>query len=457
MLLVWLPVIVVERLCFPWIRSWFSDDETYNKIRTWLKEPQSWLRYKGLLDASLGLAYRFFGRDWSWPAFSRCLSLAFLYPVVLLLGSWIGGATAVVADVPLLETQSLAWLERLGLACLIAVLLVIVFTTIWQHERLGTWLFEKVFLRFNLWRCVKISIQKSPLAIAYGVAMLGGYMFAVVGATAVAGAIYIISSVGFAVAIFRPSAVSSTGKFALTVAISAIATSLVVGGGTIAYPETFSGIVEPLVALLILYLVLPIVNACADWLSWIVTRRLLVRLGQKHGGGAFIFHAGIDILSAIGFLAVLAFLLPLIVEFANVLFAAIAWPPLEWRPMLDAARVDPFGAGIMVTGMLLTTLIPTAFHLGLALGAVLLPRLDVKQPLYPFHKHLTACVWNEDQSPDYIERSHVAFWLFGNFAVALALLLFFIAMLYALISTFSITFGQILLDLANFGASLAGG
>jgi hypothetical protein len=59
-------------------------------------------------------------------------------------------------------------------------------------------------------------------------------------------------------------------------------------------------------------------------------------------------------------------------QLANHGFDLVGWPAVDWGAYLQAARDDPFGAGLTVTGMLATTLLPTLLHL-LAAGVALLP------------------------------------------------------------------------------------
>jgi hypothetical protein len=76
---------------------------------------------------------------------------------------------------------------------------------------------------------------------------------------------------------------------------------------------------------------------------------------------------------AIEFLVILAVMLPVVLEVTNLGLTAIGWPSVEWRLYLDAARNDPLGGGLLVTGMLATTLIPTLVHLLAGSVALLLP------------------------------------------------------------------------------------
>ena len=69
-------------------------------------------------------------------------------------------------------------------------------------------------------------------------------------------------------------------------------------------------------------------------------------------------------------LVALALALPLAIEGMNSLISLLGGAPIDWRAMLATARAAPFTEGLMVTGMVLTTLLPTLIHLALGLGGL---------------------------------------------------------------------------------------
>ena len=78
-----------------------------------------------------------------------------------------------------------------------------------------------------------------------------------------------------------------------------------------------------------------------------------------------------DTVLALLFFFGLLLALPPFIDGYNWLCSLTSLPPIDWRELALQARDDPWGAGFLVTLMLLSTLIPTLLHLlmaGLALG-----------------------------------------------------------------------------------------
>ncbi|MCH8239327.1 MAG: hypothetical protein IIB62_04590 [Proteobacteria bacterium] len=70
----------------------------------------------------------------------------------------------------------------------------------------------------------------------------------------------------------------------------------------------------------------------------------------------------------------------------NLVLALLGDARIDWRRFLSDAVLHPWTAGLMVTGMLVTTLAPTALHLGYALGGTLFqfsPRARAAADLIP--------------------------------------------------------------------------
>jgi len=76
----------------------------------------------------------------------------------------------------------------------------------------------------------------------------------------------------------------------------------------------------------------------------------------------------LDVVVAMACLIGLVALTAIILECANLLFVWIGAPEFDWRSQVELARAYPFTQGVLVTGMLATTLLPTAIHLTLGLA-----------------------------------------------------------------------------------------
>ena len=147
-------------------------------------------------------------------------------------------------------------------------------------------------------------------------------------------------------------------------------------------------------ALLVLFFFLfPFANALLDWLSWIVSRWLGRRLqrvneasSNAHGGirrwGVFLRHAGADLAAAVALLWLLAWTIPLTVDLYNGLYVRLGRPePLPLRGYLCAAAKAPWTDGLWIILMLVSTLVPTAWHLAALVMSPIAYRLRPSGPL----------------------------------------------------------------------------
>ena len=115
------------------------------------------------------------------------------------------------------------------------------------------------------------------------------------------------------------------------------------------------------------FLVLPVLNGFADFLSWYASRRLgahlLSCLGKVSRWRLFAWtipsHIAVDVFIAVGLLACLALALPFVMQTISLA------RDFDYDVAGEIARAaqDPGGQGIWLTIMLFTTLIPTFLHL----------------------------------------------------------------------------------------------
>lgn len=122
---------------------------------------------------------------------------------------------------------------------------------------------------------------------------------------------------------------------------------------------------------------MPLFNAWLDWLSWWLSRYLLQRAANEPRWWLVLFDILLDFIAAISFMILLCILLPLGAELLDWIYAGKA--ETGWRDYALWARNDPWGQGLMVTLMLVTTLIPTLLHILLGLVAVLIHGFQGKQ------------------------------------------------------------------------------
>jgi hypothetical protein len=79
---------------------------------------------------------------------------------------------------------------------------------------------------------------------------------------------------------------------------------------------------------------------------------------------AFIWHGIVDLLVASSFLLMLAFVLPNMVRWLFFIAGYMFEPPeMSFDSYMCLSAQDPLGSGLWATGMLFSTLVPTALHL----------------------------------------------------------------------------------------------
>lgn len=197
--------------------------------------------------------------------------------------------------------------------------------------------------------------------------------------------------------------------------------------------------------LILFWLILPLINAPLDWLSFGVTRGLLqaVRTGQHTSQQALAF-ALVDLILAIVFLFLITALLVGVTALGN----AIAGETLvDIRTILQQIRSEPSKLDHWwIYFMLLSTLVPTLVHFALAGGA-----LSLWLP-----KHLRQwLVTGLEQDQHKIMLA----WLYVTFMPILGFILLPAALLYSLYWLLTVNgawLGTLLLDFADALVKFAG-
>ena len=318
-------LVAILALATPYLK----EDDCFYQIRDWALQPGRAARYRGLITAGLGAAGRFYGETLrpSWRGYGACLVIAFAYPTLLWLLAWGFDGPGVLAGDRQLDDTTPTWRRFLAVPVLLGVGLG--FAWYWRN--------------FDRW--------SDRIAQGVSVALGRAQLHRILPDRAVVAVVAVVAGVAVGAAV----ALGTVGTVGAVVGVGGV------------------GAVDAVVYAL-LFLLLPFANAALDHLSVQVSRLLLADLIRRAGPWQWLVVAGhvlLDIIAAALFLVGLAILLPVVLQAANLGFVGLGWPVVEWRLYLDAARADPFGAGLTVTGMLATTLIPTVLHLlaaGVALG-----------------------------------------------------------------------------------------
>jgi hypothetical protein len=294
-----------------------------------------------------------FGPAFSGQAFERCLAIAFIFPITLFLMTLItNGITANKITTP----EVLLFFVAFGI---IALVIVAAFNNL-----LG--LIERGWKMFG---------GDPELAQTIARVLLGGFAVMVAFtisfsiASAFSGTASNTSSVlgamagGFALAFAFAVAFALAGAALFSIAIA------ILGGAALAFASQFAFL------LFLFFILLPVVNACVDWLSWGLTRFFLKQaetaepdiLGELRVLGAVLA----TFLTGAVLMIVLSAVLPNVLESLNYAFSLAKLPLFDWRALLRKAENAPWSDGLFVTGMLMTAIVPASAHLIVGLTGVL--------------------------------------------------------------------------------------
>jgi hypothetical protein len=314
----------------------------FTRYRTAIKRFRAWLA-------------EWFGAAWSVQAFERCVAIAFVFPVALfLLASVLYGYKN----------------GRVGIGELLLFLfgVVVVSAVTRALFRLVYW-----FAQRN-WRKIGgdpelADIIARILLGAFAVVFAFAIAFAV--ASSVAGAFSDIGTVafailgGFAFAFAFAVAFAIAGVWAFAIAL------LLVTGVALTMAKQFAFF------LLLFFVILPVLNAVMDWVSWAVTRYLLVPIERAPDGPVglvmVLLLIAINLAAAVLFVVLLAAMIPIGLELADLLLSVFGRETFDWRTLAARTARSPWDEGLFVTGMLLTPLVPWAAHVTLGLASVLAP------------------------------------------------------------------------------------
>ncbi len=371
--------------------------------------------------------HKWFGSRWSGQAFERCVAIAFVFPVALFL----------VANI---LTGYKSGQITIGEVLLFLFGVITVSVAVTALFRLGYWFASR------LWRSIGgdnelAEIIARVLLGAFAVVFAFAIAFAV--ASSLAGNVSDVGTVvfailgGFAFAIAFAIAYAFAGVWVFVIALGLVTLIAL----TMAKDFAFF--------LLLFFVLLPVINALMDWISWAVTRYNISIIENAPAGAlGLVFVAGIliaDIAAAMLFVVLLAALLPIGLELVDTLLSVFGRESFDWRAAAAQAARSPWDEGLFVTGMLLTPLVPTLAALTIALASLATPfTLGAKSAVL--------AIPADDESPiDAGDTSNVTKAVYvtrGWYAPALILSVGILLLIWLLLGVAELPLGRFLFDLA---------
>jgi len=345
-LLIMLIWILLWLLPFPGLSldERLADPEGRARLRDRLGGAGPFSRYQfAIRDLNMWLD-DWFGPSTSGQAMERCIAIAFVYPAVLFV------VTLIVAGAARGEIA----LHEVGI--FIAVTLV------------ASYLARRAFraayrASTNFWRFVggdsglirliaRVVLGATAVILAFAIAFV--IASTVAGAFAEAGTIVLAIIAAFALAFTLAGVLATAGTAAAMVLMLVLTVAALAFSGKFAF------------LLLLFFVLLPMLNALLDWVSWIVTRFFLQRVARVSsslsGAGLLVLELTADLAAAIVLFLGLVVLLPNGIEVINAVLSVTGRAPFDWQDVVQRANAAPFSEGLFVIGMLITTLLPTFIH-----------------------------------------------------------------------------------------------
>jgi hypothetical protein len=291
-----------------------------------------------------------FGPRWSGQSFERCVAIAFVFPVALFL----------VASVLFgYKNGRVSFGEVLLFLFGVAMVSVIIGSLF----RLGYW-----FAR-RLWGNIGGDSELAELiarivlgafAVVFAFAIAFAVASSLAGELSDAGTVAFAIMGGFAFALAFAIAFAFAGLWAFAIALVLVTIIAL----TMAKEFAFF--------LLLFFVILPVLNAMMDWVSWAITRfhvSFIERASPDWKGALIVaLFLTAEVITSVAFVAMLAVLLPIALELADLLLSVFGRDSFDWRAAAEQATRSPWDEGLFITGMLLTPLVPTiaTFTIGLA-------------------------------------------------------------------------------------------
>ncbi len=388
-------------------------------IHTQLGVPRIWSRWLSGAERAFNAALG--PKIWTYQAFNRLLVVAYVYPLLLLLGMWLLFDQGTLGQAQVLPLYGTGHFGKRVLAVLLILIPGVLMMRSFRPFRGGSMSRNetKSRTRFLLGSSFSMGLfvlslhlleayfNFSVIAFAAVVAFVGAGAFAFAdagegasagkGAGTVAGAVAlagtgtgaITGSVSFVVAgviagtvaVLIVIIVERTRKEFLKVAL--VTTTLLMVGALVVILTPMRVAIDQLAAdkaaflLLVFFCVLPVCNALFDWVSVSVTRFFLLRYGQRSRNGASLIAADVvmAVVLTVGLYAAVLGLFWLMQRYG--------WG-IDAQALIRRFRDNPFDPQVSwIAAMAVTNLLPTLYHLVLCvLGwftrGITFPRADIQ-------------------------------------------------------------------------------
>lgn len=307
---------------------------------------------------------RIYAAPASAQALERCLIFSLIYPFILYIVGWTLGGSNKYGNLVFLGSQA-EGIERLSVAAAYLATVVLSAASIAsvpKSECLFVFSKTSVFPAYSLRDWAKLALCVAAFA---GLWLVNQSLTSV--GFAVSFAVYSLLSLAFyfawRAAMTRQAASSPVIGMMLPLLLTILAISVRIfglGAGTIAFVVLF-------------FVAFPIVNAFFDYLSWYVTRWFLKiaegLLPSRDSYLRLLRGLCVDVVWAVVCLLLLTIAIGAVLRLFDFWFPAHT---TDWQAQLRAIRTGTGNSGLLVSGMLATTFMPTLVHIFIGTAGILI-------------------------------------------------------------------------------------
>lgn len=407
--------------------------------------------YRLAVRELLWVLYSFFDEPLSFKAFRRCLTIAIAYPVILFAISWVISNQGSIGSLEIIKP-----VEDLSIR-------VFYFISSLSITLLAGFLFSKAFpipksLSDEPEDATKEDFTRHTITVFFR-----GLFPSMSAARIEVNVNFFLAFSSVALVFAMLNFFADSLWWLVIIAVVGFSPNFVVFGLSTLF--IFVGFTDGDVILVsvcfLFYVLLPVINAIFDWFSWAFTRYLLGYVSQENSGFSrrilLPFELLLDLFAAFVFLVALAVIIPNVIELANIILSLMPGTIyIDWRSMVLAAVEDPFGKGLAVTGMLLSTVIPTVLHLIYGIGGMFMAWSKDTRALAEEVPYVTGSDNQPEVDGAIRNRIHdVYIWSYFWYIPASVLVSGVFYSLYSLLVWQGASFGQFLKEIAFYSASWA--
>ncbi len=348
-----------------WISKWLKVKPIGKSYRELLEDFHLWL--ESMIDGKL-----FFKVGFGWKtqfeyffrstAFTRWLPFCFIYPIALIIIEWmVNGQSGFIHNMTEVSKE---------------------FRWVWAFSYFSIFWCSFFGFKYNNTGFIAVT---GAVGVGSGIFLFADANFPGAGGTLIVGSsVFVVAFAGA----FIGKGIRDGGRFFVYIVIGSIACASIDGSLLIQVSGAMVDF-QTVHYFGVFLLILPYLNCFFDYLSWSVNRWLLRLMSNEENFWLTGIYGVLSFVFGVLCLLGLAFFLPLILKTFHSILGITG---IDLRSYIELAKLDPFGKGLGITGMLCSILIPTLIIIVLTLITLFLPIIPWREDtIHRLSKKNTEC------------------------------------------------------------------